>query len=485
MQRRSQRSGTRLRVTALSALFVALTVMASSCGAPSGTTVTSVAVVGSGGSSEVRQGAGSVDVTVSGSGLDGASSLSLGDLTTSITSATATSIAATVEVPHGAAIGPRNLSVTTASGTATRSNALTVTAITAAPGGDDLTGRGTTDAPFRTLTRAVQAASPGDTVRLRNGSYAAGTESFPLEVSGLTIAGESQAGVIVSGNPLAAGAGLLVVSGDTRFVDLTLESFNVAAINVTGGDAHLERVHVRDVAQDGVRVRHAGVVIEDSLVERSGDDNLDIEGDATVLIVASVIADAGDTNVKLGDSGSNDALVATITGSTISGAGGRGVNIRGASQVTIVDTVVSGSGADNVRIREAASLTMTGSSALDSNSDGLDFESSGALVIRSSTFTGNGSDGVDVGSNDLDQQPALVDLGTEDDPGGNLITGNAVNDPSSSFDLRDERLPGTDVVISAVGNTFAVALSGLQTGVDSLQGIWSIEGEGNQIDFGP
>ena len=130
---------------------------------------------------QIRQGAGDVVLDVDGSNLDRVTAFRLGDLTTvELPGRTATRLSLTASVPHGAPPGPKDLVLTGPGGDTVTSAALVVTAVTAGPGGNDDAGRGTTDAPLRTLTRALTLAQTGDTVRLLDGTYdAAHGEQWP------------------------------------------------------------------------------------------------------------------------------------------------------------------------------------------------------------------------------------------------------------------------------------------------------------------
>ena len=114
---------------------------------------------------------------------------------------TATLLIVNVWVPHGISIGFRDVAVTTPGGSDRLPAYLSITPIVAGPQGDDASGRGTPDSPFRTLTRAAAATefslpgAGGDTVQLADGEYA-GLETWPIIVRG-TLRGSSRANTIV------------------------------------------------------------------------------------------------------------------------------------------------------------------------------------------------------------------------------------------------------------------------------------------------
>jgi hypothetical protein len=89
-------------------------------------------------------------------------------------------------------------------GVVEQTDALTITEITASNAGDDTTGKGTPDKPFKTMNFAVGQAGSGDTVKLLDGTYnQANGEVFPFTFpSGvnLRLEGESETGAIIEGN---------------------------------------------------------------------------------------------------------------------------------------------------------------------------------------------------------------------------------------------------------------------------------------------
>ena len=68
-------------------------------------------------------------------------------------------------IPHGSPLGAYDLKLN-ASKPITVMKVLTITPIISSPSGDDLTGKGTPDNPFRSLTRAVSVAQKGDFIKL-------------------------------------------------------------------------------------------------------------------------------------------------------------------------------------------------------------------------------------------------------------------------------------------------------------------------------
>jgi hypothetical protein len=330
------------------------------------------------------------------------------------------------------------------------------------PDGSDATGNGTAAAPYRSLTKAVSVIPADfDAISLRNGSYTPATgEVFPIDVSGLTIQGQSRAGTVIGGS--TAGVGLVATSASTSLQQLTIQGFASVAVDIgapgsTRAQVELHDVAVRDNAGDGIKVRNADVTIRASLLRANGDENLDIEANADVTVTATTIEDAGDHNVQASQAGDATATVTLrITASTISGAGDRNVDIRSSAVATIVDSTISGSTRDNIGVSANGSLSVTGSSISGSARDGIDFDASGTLFVRTSTITDNSRYGISIGTNSVGAHPASVDLGNATAFGANILTGNTV------FQLLDDRAAGAPNAIKALGNDFGANVFGLR-----------------------
>src|ERR687885_79121 len=79
-------------------------------------------------------------------------------------------------------------------------------------------GAGNSQSPFKTLTRALAAASTGTTIQLAAGTYnAAGGEVFPLVVP---------AGVMLLGDEPSKGKGILII-GSGKYASPTFGSQNI------------------------------------------------------------------------------------------------------------------------------------------------------------------------------------------------------------------------------------------------------------------
>ncbi len=228
--------------------------------------VSSLAISGYGASTQVRQGAGGIEVLLQGQRLETLTSVKLlGGFDFTILEKTAISAKLSAIVPHGLEVGTRTLLVSGTGGEVALSDALEITKITAAktPGlnPSDTTGLGTPNKPYLTFSRALSDATSGDTVLLGAGIYNAGetwpqspTSSLALPppniLSGITIEGQSsdRGTVLLQGAGKAGGSSGLVFAGNATVRNLTLRDFRFALVLNAGtassrvGDLSLENL---------------------------------------------------------------------------------------------------------------------------------------------------------------------------------------------------------------------------------------------------
>jgi hypothetical protein len=320
-------------------LAVVAVLLSVGCGATSGAAGTGPASVEVSPAPSLRQGQGSVTVSLAraSGGLSRASSFDLGDLAVERDAAsTDTHLVLRVSVPHGAALGPRTLTVAGVEGLSSFPQLLEVGPIAVASSGAD-DGLGTSGAPFRTIKQALLAAGEGDTVQLAAGTYdaAAGETWGYMLPAGLTVAGDSEsttrldgASAVDGGAPASIG---LIARGALVLRDLTLDGFGVD-LDVTGpGAITLTATTVRRGAPTG----HALQIDAGAAGSRAALDGVTIDGDIAVADAAAGMTIAGST-IRDGsgaaqpciDFGGADLSVAD---STISGVETFGINFRGST----------------------------------------------------------------------------------------------------------------------------------------------------------
>ncbi len=179
----------------------------------------------------VKQGDTSVKIVVVGKNLGSPGDFQLEDLRVTLENGGSdTTFTLSVTVPHGAKIGAKALSFTTLGGSYKKDAAVTVSAITSGPMGNDTTGRGSSDSPYRTFKKGISVAAAGDTVQLLDGDYRmADGETWMVPIpEKVTVQGQTAAGTKLIG-PGETGAATyvdgLLFAGDGGAKDLTVVSF--------------------------------------------------------------------------------------------------------------------------------------------------------------------------------------------------------------------------------------------------------------------
>ncbi len=248
------------------------------------------------------------------------------------------------------------------------------------PRGDDA-ATGTTTAPFRTLKRALAAATPGSTIRLENGTYdAASGESWDYEMpSDIALEGESTASTILSG-PVTGEGGFSIkalrAGGSLQLRSLSLVGFDLALVVESPAT-----VHIADASFQG------GVLVSDP---------------SSRLSIAGSTLEGNLMNAAVNFAGST----LDITGSRIhAGAGPYGISLR-AGSLSLSESNVDGGNYGVYQLAGRSRLRRTRLS--DYGSIGLYF-ASGAVDLGSATEAG---DNAFVGRAGTDSFGIYVDTGT-------------------------------------------------------------------------
>jgi parallel beta-helix repeat protein len=148
--------------------------------------------------------------------------------------------------------------------------------------GNDATGNGTTIAPFKTITRALQAAQPDTVIQLLPGTYSTTTgEVFPLRL---------KPGVKVQGDAATRGQAI-VLKGGGLYNSATSMSQNVTLVGAN--QATVEGITITNpVAQGyGLWIESTQPTILDSTFTGNGQAAIAIYGTATPLILNNFFYD--------------------------------------------------------------------------------------------------------------------------------------------------------------------------------------------------
>ena len=431
-------------------------------------------------------------------------------------------------IPYGQTQGFYEVVFTTTK-SVSANEAIIVTPITASPSGNDATGRGTPDAPFRSLSKAVSVAGPNDIIELEDGSYnLANGEQFPIDVSGKLIIGESSDGTILNGFG-SASACLVTFGKGVELHNLTIRECGEAGIQASNGVSKLLNVDVTQNATHGMLVANSakvtvlkskfsdnqssGIRAEDnaklmftgeegSALYLNGEsgilllDNAQLEGHKLVATGnnTGLLVNGENTIVDLSDSdifeniafgvfvGNNQQT--SLHQVRLEGNTSHGLVVLGNTNLDFIESKTYDNGHSGIHVfvdsGEVAALNVI-DSVIDQNG-GVEIlfhshDKDSTLFMRDSEIKDSGSKGLF-----LTGGSEFIDLGTIPNPGGNIIS------DSGDIYLFDARAANSGVV-AAIGTNFIIGgvfydETGVKLGASSLPPYWQIVNVGNTMSFG-
>lgn len=267
-----------------------------------------------------------------------------------------------------------------------------------ARGMDSAGSTGSEAGPFRSITYALQKATPGTVIQLAPGTYSPETgEAFPITL---------KPGVTLRGDAATNGQSVAIVGGG-NYVSPTFARQNVGIRTL--GDSQIVGVTLTNPNTRGTAlwVENSNPTVTNSTFVNSQRDGIFIsaEGDPQIL----------------------DNLFSQNAGNGISVArSGRGV-IRG----NLFQNTGFG-----ISVNDEASPQIVGNRIVE-NRDGVVVSHAAQPILRNNLIENNSRDGI------VAIAQAQPDLGTPDDPGGNVIRDN------ERYDLYNATRGYT---ISAIGN---------------------------------
>lgn len=301
--------------------------------------------------------------------------------------------------------------------------------------GKDTAGNGTTESPYKTITFALSKATAGTVVQVAPGNYSKDSgETFPLVLN---------SGVTLQGDEANKGAGIVIIGGgyytSRTFArqDITLLANNETII--TG--LTFTNPNSRGTA---VWVESSNPVIKNSTFINSVREGIFVTGTGNPQI---------ENNVFLKNKGNGISVAKSAQGV-----------IRGnLFQDTGFGVAIGGS---STPLLEGNNITQ--------NTDGLFISETAKPILRKNAIRGNKRDGI------VATISAVPDLGTTENPGGNLIRDNARYDLNNATkagkivaignDINEKRIFGAvDFVAATVttppdDNTGNTAFKDVQTG---------------------
>ena len=364
-------------------------------------------------SKQLRQGAGFIKIRVTGKNLGNFKSAKLGLLTSkTVANTTNTTADITFNISHGLEIGKKELSITVDSGTAKKVDALEVTTITAGNTGlinpgNDVTGKGTPELPYRTLTKASSVANNGDTIFLGSTTYdLASGEVFPIAINNdITINGESNNSVILKG--VTGQTCLRTIGNNVSISNLIVQECNIG-ISINQGTTTLNEMSLNNNTRNGVRVLgSAKLNMTNGNINENGTSNSTTNGaednvgllvltKETVMVEGTMFdkngAGSGPANTKSdGVRVSGDGTL-VLKNANISNSGEDGVGVCCGTVpgdlkpvVNISDTQISSSGDDGLNLLDDAQVTLTNVSSKNNSNNGITIDN--AVKLGASDLT--------------------------------------------------------------------------------------------------
>jgi parallel beta-helix repeat protein len=247
------------------------------------------------------------------------------------------------------------------------------------PDGGNDSASGGEAAPFKTLTKALEAAQPNTIIQLAPGLYSELTgEVFPIVM---------KSGVTIRGNVSDRGQEILI-RGSGIFLSRTFAKQKVTIVGQARSGLQGVTVSNPEEQGYGVWVESSSPVISDNTFMASGHDGVSVVGSSAPII----------RNNHFYENGAN------------------GITIYGNSQPEITENIFERTGF-GINIAQNAAPKIIGN-RITGNKDGIIIQGSAKPILRNNVIDNNERDGLVAISQ---SQP---DLGSNSDPGGNAFSGN-------------------------------------------------------------
>jgi len=256
--------------------------------------------------------------------------------------------------------------------------------------GNDAIANGSPQAPFKTLTRALEVAPANTIIQLSPGVYSAENgETFPIRL---------KPGVIIQGDPQSRGQNI-VIQGSGFFLSPTFARQKVAVLGAN--QATITGVTITNPAPQGygLWVESTSPAVMDSTFTGSDHDGIAVNGSGSPLI----------RNNYFYHNGAN------------------GITIYGTSRPEVRENVFERTGF-GINVSQNAAPLLVGN-RVTQNKDGIVVQIKARPVLRQNFVEGNERDGL------VAIAQSCPDLGTATDPGGNFFRNNGqldINAKSSS-----------------------------------------------------
>jgi parallel beta-helix repeat protein len=267
--------------------------------------------------------------------------------------------------------------------------------------GNDASGNGSQQAPFKTITQALRMAGANTVIILAPGTYSAESgESFPIEL---------KPGAILQGDPASKGRNV-IIRGGGFFLSRTFARQNIAILGAD--ESGLAGVTVTNPNRRGygLWIESSNLVVADNSFIGNTHDGISVTGNSAPLIRNNYFADNG----------------------------ANGMTIFNTARPEVRENVFERTGFGMTIAQNAAPLVI--GNRIVQNKDGIVANGKSQPMLRSNTIEGNLRDGL------VATQESRPDIGTTGQPGGNLFRNNRRYDINTTASIQ---------TVPAVGNQLA------------------------------
>jgi len=291
------------------------------------------------------------------------------------------------------------------------------------------------NADYTKIQEAIDAAIPGDEVRVCPGVY---EENITL-IDNITVIGVDGAEV----TKITASSGD-IVTADNISVRTSISGFIIDGQGSSGHGIHcndssptISKVNISNVGDDGIYCTGSSPAISDITIIGTGDDGISCNWSSSPTISNVIISNTGHigifcyysssptiNNVTISNAGNNgihcyNGSSPIISNVTISKAENKGIYCwHWGSSPTISNVTISGAGEDGIYCVDGCSPNIINCEIKDSGGNGIFCKLNCSPTIRESIIIQNYLNGISIDSN---SQP---DIGTEAEPGLNEIFNN-------------------------------------------------------------
>lgn len=272
--------------------------------------------------------------------------------------------------------------------------------------GNDSNGTGDEQAPFQSITHALQVAQPNTAIVLAPGTYSTETgETFPIRL---------KAGVTVQGDPGSKGENIVILGGG-QFLSRFFGGQNIAIAGANQAGLMGVTVTNPNPRGYGLWIESTSLMVVDNTFTGSKHDGVAVTGNSAP----------------------------TIRNNYFYENGGNGITIYGTSRPEVRENVFENTGF-GISVGHNAAPQLIGN-RISGNKDGVVVETKATPVLRNNIIENNSRYGL------VAISQARPDLGTAGEPGGNIFRANG---------LLDINTKASSQVIPAFGNQITAKTEG-------------------------